>query len=40
LRRWATSRKVGCSNPDKVIHFLSNLPNPSSCTIALGLPGL
>jgi hypothetical protein len=35
LRHYATSRKVVGSNPNKAVDFFS-LPNPSSCTIALG----
>jgi hypothetical protein len=36
LRHYATSRKVPGSIPDEVIGFF-NWPNPSSCTMALGL---
>jgi hypothetical protein len=32
LRHYATSRKVAGSNPDEVIEFFFNLPNPSNST--------
>jgi hypothetical protein len=35
LRHYATSRKVAGLSPDEVTGFF-NLPNPSSCTMALG----
>jgi hypothetical protein len=35
LRHYATSWKVACSILDEVTGYF-NLPNPSSCTIALG----
>jgi hypothetical protein len=35
-RHYATSRKIEVSSPDEVFAFFSNLPNPSSLTMALG----
>jgi hypothetical protein len=36
LRHYATSRKVACSFPNEVNGFF-NSPNPTSCTMAMGL---
>jgi hypothetical protein len=38
LRRYATGRKVTGSSPDQAIDFFFILSNPSSHSIALGLP--
>jgi hypothetical protein len=37
LMHYATSRKIEGSIPSRVTGFLSNLPNPFSRTVALGL---
>jgi hypothetical protein len=40
LRHYVVSWKLADSIPGEVIDFLFNLPNPSSCTMALGLTQL